>query len=287
VGLLEIIKKAAMFYSHRVLPRIRHIRGTTRISLILKKLALRNQEKISEKEAESIFKEDWDNLILLDACRHDTYEEVMGETDHRYSLGSATPEYISETFSEGDYSDVVYITANPHFYETIFKEKTGRKPEEVFHTVYNTYETDWNEEEGVVLPEPLIRDAKNARKLFPDKKIIVHFMQPHDPFVTSDIKQNPNKPLSPESSVDVDEGHTPEPELAEEGEIDRETVLRHYRENLEYVMDEVEEFVEEMEGKTVITSDHGEMMDENGFYGHPEGFKVKSLRKVPWDVREK
>jgi hypothetical protein len=27
------------------------------------------------------------------------------------------------------------------------------------------------------------------------------------------------------------------------------------------------------------------MMEENGFYGHPEGFKVKSLRKVPWDVR--
>mgnify|MGYP002762996521 CR=1 FL=1 len=282
---MEVIKKAAKFYSHRVLPKIRHIRGTTRISLILKKLALRNQEQVSEDQAESIFKKDWDNLILLDACRHDMYEEVMGETDYRYSLGSATPEYISKTFSEGDYSDVVYITGNPHFYETIFREKTGRKPEEVFHTVYNTYETDWNEKEGVVLPEPLIRDAKNARKLFLDKKIIVHFMQPHDPFLTSEIKQNPNKPLSDESSVEVGEERTPEPGLAEKGKIEKEKVLQHYRENLEYVMNEIEDFVDELEGKTVITSDHGEMMDENGFYGHPEGFKLKSLRKVPWDVR--
>lgn len=63
--------------------------------------------------------------------------------------------------------------------------------------------TDWDEKSGVVRPEPLIRDAKNARKLFPDKKIIVHFMQPHVPFLTSDIEQSPNNPESSQASVEI------------------------------------------------------------------------------------
>jgi hypothetical protein len=280
---MEIHRKPYLFYRHRLYPKLKDYRGFTRIKIWLKKIAAIDLEKIGE-EPESITDKEWDNLIILDAARHDTYEQIEGETDYRISVGSATPEFIEKTFSEGDFSDVVYISGNPHFYPDIFRELTGRDLEETFHEVYNTYETDWNEKEGVVLPEPLVRDAKSAEKLFPDKRKIIHMMQPHVPFVKSKYQQSPNDPISENTDIEVEENPESEIMLAEKGEIPADETKEHYRNNLEYVLPHAKKLAEELDGKTVITSDHGELLDEKGLYGHPPGFKLEKLRKVPWDV---
>lgn len=256
---------------------LRNKRGFWRIKRELTKIMLRG--RIEELEPEPIYEMEWDNLVILDAARGDLYDEVNGETEKRISVGSHSSEFIEKTFSEGDFSDTVYVTANPFFSESKFEEITGRKVSQVFHEVFHTYMTDWNQEEGTVLPESLVRDAKTARKLFPGKKLVVHFMQPHYPFVKSDMTSKGLGPNFEDSGLSVWQ-------RAEIGEYEDEELWTEYRKNLEYVMPHVDELVEHLEGRTVVTADHGNLAGEAGTYGHPRGISVKTLREVPKDVRK-
>lgn len=137
---MKLWRKAYLLYKYEIYPRIDHLRGSNWFLRKLRGLRSQRLDKVGE-DPHSIFeKGEWDNLFLLDDCRVDTFHEVFGESDYRISLGSATPEYIEKTFSEGDFSDIVYVTGNPHFYPDIFEELTGRDVEETFHAVYNTYD---------------------------------------------------------------------------------------------------------------------------------------------------
>ena len=263
------------FYMKNIFYRMRERRGFTRIKMVLDSLAERYAEK-SDRPEFNIFEKDWDNLLILDACRLDLYEEVEGKTDGRTSLGSSTAEFVEKNFSEGDFSDVVYVTGNPHFSKKLFSELTGRDPDKTFHEVFHTYMTDWNEENGTVLPESLIRDSITAKKLFPDKKIVIHFMQPHHPFVNSEIEND-------SAMVGKDKANKIWSRLERE-EFSKEEIWKAYRENLDYILNEIEEFTEDLEGKTAITSDHGNAVGESTFYGHPKEVNTKELREVPWNI---
>lgn len=277
---MNIFSKIYTWYCRHYYRRFPKKKGSWRIKRELAKLASRKNKQI--EEGDSIFEKDldWKNLVILDAARHDLYEEVNGETDSRYTLGSQSTEFIEKTFSEEDYSDVIYITANPFFNEEKFEEITGKKPDEVFHQVFHTYMDKWDEENNTVMPESLVQDAKTAEKLFPDKRKIIHFMQPHYPFINSELADTGINP-------DLDRGEDDFSlwQLAEMGEYDREKLWTAYRENLEYVMPYAEKLVKELSGTTAITADHGNMAGESGLYGHPRGLKLEPLRKVPWDVR--
>ncbi|PSH02158.1 MAG: hypothetical protein BRC26_01975 [Nanohaloarchaea archaeon QH_8_44_6] len=270
------------FYKKKVFPKISHIQGTYRLGVKLSKVAQIGMKKVEESETEGIFEAgEWDNLIILDACRHDLYEEVEGETDFRYTLGSSSSDYMARNFSEGTYDDVVYISANPHIHESQFKNLTGRRPKDVFHTIFHTYQTDWDDNKGTVMPEDIIEDALTAEKLFPDKKKIIHFMQPHHPFLSHEYDVKTEGFPS-----DVTAGDAPENVWthAERGKISSEEIWKGYRKNLEVVLESVEELQKGLGGKTVVTADHGNFVGENGLYAHPEGSKAKVLKKVPWDV---
>jgi hypothetical protein len=273
----KIYRKYCKYYYRRFPDK----KGSWRIKRELAKLASRNEKHVEEEELIFEKEADWKNLIILDAARHDLYEEVNGETGSRYTVGSQSTEFIEKTFSEGDYTDTIYITANPFFNEEKFREITGRKPEDVFHEVFHTYMDKWDDENNTVMPESLVQDAKTAEKLFPEKRKIIHFMQPHYPFVNSDLADTGINP-------DLDRGRKDFSlwQLAEMGDYEREELWQPYRENLELVMPHAEELVEYLPGTTVITADHGNMVGESGLYGHPRGLKLKPLRKVPWDVRK-
>ncbi|GAA0240345.1 hypothetical protein ACFFQF_30560 [Haladaptatus pallidirubidus] len=69
------------------------------------------------------------------------------------------------------------------------------------------------------------------------------------------------------------------------------TVARAYRESLEEVLPHVKRLVDQIEGKTVVTSDHGNLLGEKPHwinfpkksrYGHPDFSTSEPLVKVPW-----
>ena len=56
------------------------------------------------------------------------------------------------------------------------------------------------------------------------------------------------------------------------------------KENLKLVMKEVKKLFDELHGKVVITSDHGNHLGEYRVFGHMKGLRTKQLVKVPWLV---
>ena len=235
-------------------------------------------------EGTAIFEEDWDNLLVLDACRYDMFErrsELPGRLERRRSSGSATTEFLKANIAGRDLRDTVYVTANPQLYrnrETIHAS---------FHHVVDIWkEEGWDEEQGTVLPETVTEHAKRAAREFPHKRLFVHYMQPHYPFV--------------ESATDFDKHHltTREGEnvwsqlLLGELDIGREQVWELYEENLDRALPHIAELMDGLDGKTVVTADHGNMVGERSFplpireWGHPRGTYTDELVTVPWLVFE-
>lgn len=63
--------------------------------------------RIRKNEGELVMNKDWDNLIILDACRHDLYEEMKREKiDKRVTLGSTSKEFIEKNFGDS-HDDIV------------------------------------------------------------------------------------------------------------------------------------------------------------------------------------
>lgn len=207
-------------------------------------------------EAVHVMDEDWDSMIVLDACRADYFQQVadLNKYDNynsRISLGSHSSEWTRRNFQGNTFADTVYVSANPH---------TSLEASDSFHYIYELWETDFDDEIGVVRPD-VVRDvAIEARERFPNKRLIIHFMQPHGPFLGSDIK------VTDESSY-----------------------WQAYKENLEYTLPFVHNIIDAIHEKTVITADHGQaytggVKDLLGIGGHKPRLRFPSLVEVPWAV---
>lgn len=73
----------------------------------------------------SVADADWDNCILLDACRYDAFEAVAGEDwglRPRLAAGSDTGGFLASNYPPGAAEpDLVYVNANPR----VAAEPTG------------------------------------------------------------------------------------------------------------------------------------------------------------------
>ncbi len=209
-----------------------------------------------------IVDENWDNLIILDACRYDVLAEVMGRNiEYRISRGSTTLEWVRENFINDMHNDIVYLTANPW---------VSRVVGNLFHKTISVWQDGWDEELGTVHPKTTTEYAKEAAKRYPEKRLIIHYMQPHAPYI---VKNDlPKRPM---------------PDLAK-GKLNPLDVWAVYKKSLEATLPYVYELIENLQGRTVISSDHGELFGTKvlffTFVGHQWGLRVPELVKVPWVV---
>jgi hypothetical protein len=242
-----------------------------------------------------VVERDWDTLVILDACRADDFDAVVVDQlpsaatrETVRSPASMTREWMEKTFGDRTLGDTVYVSANPWI--------TKVAPES-FHAVHNL----WIEEEGIdesaihqgnvladagvdlvetIPAETVTEFALEMAQRYPDKRLIVHYMQPHAPYVgRSDGTRRDPSEMDPEI-------HLGRPIV--EGTTAVETVRSRYRENLEYVWHHASELVAKLEGKTVVSSDHGDLFGERLYpvplkiYGHPRGVPHPNVRTVPW-----
>lgn len=237
-----------------------------------------------------IMEEDWDNLLLLDACRYDMFEQqnnIPGDLSYRISQGSSTAEFFEENFLDSTHHDTIYITANP---VPRVEEWCRVDVDSVFYKVIDVWDRHWDEEANTVPPQPVFEAIQNARSEHPHKRILGHFIQPHEPFI-GDIGSKMNEfGMTAKDKLTEREFTTREKiwNRLERGEISGEKVWQGYRENLDIVLPHVQRLCNELEGKTVVTSDHGNLVGEFAWplpirkYGHPTGIHTKKLVKVPW-----
>jgi hypothetical protein len=238
----------------------------------------------------SVYEEDWDNLIILDACRYDIFEEEYlgpGQLQMKYSKAPYSPAFFQKNFAEKKCHDLVSITANPH--HRLQLDDTQ------FHSVYHLWKTHWNDEIKNVHPEAVKQVSTTANASHPQKRLMIHFMQPHAPFIGPWGQENIGIHVGNEhcrqdamhGSYDVE--ITDPYSLAAQGEVKRSELERAYRENLNIALESVRELLSLLDGRTVVTADHGELFGERAWpyvskqYQHPP-ILAEKLLQIPWLV---
>lgn len=228
----------------------------------------------------SVFDADWDNLVVLDACRYDAFAaraDLPGRTEARTSKGGVTWEWVKANFAGRTRHDTVYVTANSWY---------QKLREDIDAEIHRLVDLHMGDETGIyhsdrfdiVLPETMTERAIEIADEHPNKRLVVHYIQPHHPFVGE------------RGATRFDNFDTSLYDMMAESDVTAEQVREAYAENLDVVLESVADLLDHLRGKTVVTADHGEMLgDRHDYvpvrdYGHHEGVYNDALTKVPWHV---
>lgn len=261
-----------------------------RNSILYKLIRLLNREN----NGINIFEEEWDNLIILDACRYDIFNIFKDNTSNnallkkKISRGSHTIGFLKENFLQESYDGIVYITANPHV-DLLIKDK--------MYKVISVWKEGWNDKEKTVLPETIYQFTKAALKKYPNKKLIIHFMQPHYPYIghrtdktfgnfkTSILNKKSKIELKHQNTDTINKWYAQKVNST----LDERKLRKLYIRNFQLVLNYVNKLIEILPGKIVVTADHGEALGEKlkkwipiKFYGHKEDLRIKQLIEIPW-----
>ena len=224
---------------------------------------------------------DWDVLVVLDACRYDTFTDrvetgtsdpaLPGDLRQVQSRGSHTVEFLWGNFATRKLHDTVYVTANVQPY--VFREALD------LHHVEHVWVDGFDQEARTVPPETTTDAALACAEQFPRKRLVVHYMQPHYPF-----------PEAPEFEY----GTMAFWDAVAAGAVDvtADQLRGWYETNLDRAVPEVRRLVDSLDGNIVVTADHGNLFGERvgpvpiREWGHPWGLYVEPLVTVPWLVCE-
>ena len=218
--------------------------------------------------------------MVLDASRYDVFKEVnwlSGKLEKAISAGSTTAEWALNTFTDY-YPNVVYVSSVPYISAKIATQEQKKFIGlQHFSLINDVWDWGYDDECGTVVPEVVADAALQAKKEYPGRNIIAHFMQPHCPYIGSPpltlkiwgemIGQVPE--AFPPIKVFFDQGY---------GELLKDA----YKGNLVRVLKVVQEMLLPNFKHVAITADHGEGFGEGGVYGHGEGIREPALIEVPW-----
>jgi hypothetical protein len=244
-------------------------------------------------------------LILLDTCRVDALREVKSEynfirdVESMWSVGGRTPEWIARTFDqdhEAEISQTAYLCANNFVVPILENQRQASndahlklkslrlmptvdlsdlgKIEYLFEFEPPGESGLLGHEQGNTPPRYVTDRAIDVGRDNNYNRIILHYFQPHSPWVANAIKED--RALN--QYEDDWWGY-----LTETG--DKETVWKAYLDDLRYVLDDIELLLNNLDAETVaISADHGEAFGEYGSMGHKTGSLHPKVRKVPWTV---
>ena len=227
---------------------------------------------------------DWDILIILDACRPDYFEKnfknfFAGKYQRVKSSGSNTPAWIRNTFPDY-YENIIYISGNPYISSKIkTKQIIGYCAGEHFYMVDDVFIWGWKKDNEsdieTVFPDEIIRATIKWLQIFPNKKFILHFMQPHSPYVGKTklkigvFKAARNQIISLPCRRYV-------------GMVNHPKLRTAYEDNLKFVLEKIKNnllpFIKDK--RIHITADHSELLGENNIFGHHIDHNF--LKEVPY-----
>lgn len=288
-----------------------------------------NRSGLVDMNRIKVTQENWDYLMILDACRYDYFEQVyrdyfQGELTKRISAGTSTNEWRNNSFP-GNYDDIVYISANPMFSSTL--DVYGYTAGEHFHKVYELWKNGWDKDHGTVLPQTVTQASINIIGNNPNKRFIIHYLQPHEPYLMPEVnsrghnqgdmnnralldypkdyrfagikewllkkllkhlKNNRIITNCPEWFLRQMLGMPPRYAMDAVRRKYGKTMLRKaYRKNLRYVLEQTAILLKYLSGRIIITSDHGELLGEKRCYAHQPNSANPILTEIPWLVIQK
>jgi len=224
----------------------------------------------------NVYEREWDVLVVLDACRADSLRsvapefDVIGDVETVWSVGSSSSEWLENTFhGHPETGRTVMVTGNTW---------TDRYLDaDAFAALDEVWKYAWDDDVGTVPPEAVTdRAVALARERDPDR-LVVHYMQPHHPFVPDPLPGDAGMARTGDHSSPASPWI-----LLRRGDVTVERVRDAYEATLRYVLPEVETLVENVDGRVAVTADHGNLFGEWGLYGHPMHTPVPAVLQVPW-----
>ena len=264
-------------------------------------------EKVdSPSQKELIHQRDWDILIILDACRYDAYvmsnaKKIGGRIGYAWSPASITPHWVMRTWLNGDWKDILYISGNIFINKSLGPIKHLHRLfrydlSDTFLDIIEVWRRGVDKSLHTVPPWRMYQAYKMAKvkmrikgkRLGRDYKMVIHFIQPHTPFITfkrlNDLIYRLDDEIGRED-IGLGFEYLFIPYLRkhlDKKELDR-LIWRGYMENLNIALKYVNKIVEDYDGKIVITADHGELLGEYNSYFHFD-IEAPQLRLVPYHI---
>ncbi|SFS88737.1 hypothetical protein [Halostagnicola kamekurae] len=184
--------------------------------------------------------------------------------------------------------------------------------------VFDVWKSGWDDDLGTVPPESLAEAFhENSAAVERADRTVLHYMQPHAPYLSrgkgqklKQIQKGIRRQEEAENTPEGDSGalsslgdsirpkvesRLEDSELAQKAglwlELDpaelvrngtRDAALELYEENLRIALESVSELIPELDGKVIVTADHGEAFGEEGVWEHHIETHIPPLMEVPW-----
>jgi len=247
----------------------------------------------------------WKYLALLDASRYDYFKEVYkpfiknGKLSLAESNTLSTPEWLQKNFKNRDCSDIIYLNTVIKFDHWL--------PNHNFFKVIHIWDLGWSNTLGTIHPLEVNKWFYKMHKEYPNKRFILHYMQPHGPHITIGGQPTETKeqhvvgerhiPKKKRFIRDFISGHLSEtqawtikkylniksgiPLEAYYREFGKDGVIEVYKNEIKLGLEYVTKAMKESKGKWLITADHGVTVGEKGRFGLCY-INTKEVREVPW-----
>jgi len=206
-------------------------------------------------QRELIEKDNFDSLIILDALRFDIFQQLYQKYLPSGRLLKVKAGISWVNVFPIRFRNSVLFTANPHASLNRFDKK------------FDLWRTNWNTSLGTVPPWEVNREVLNYEGK--ERKFIV-YLQPHGPWIGR-VKlfrsSSENRGLGQDVSLREEFKKNP---------------VELYTSNLRLVLKYLAALLESLEGRIVVTTDHGECLGEEGKYLHTPMWDHPIIKNVPW-----
>lgn len=239
--------------------------GFTRLLNLSRAVLLDSMAYLSSNlsQRKLIEQEEWDYLIVLDGCSYEYFERlnrIPGKLSCVISPATGTGMWAMRTWTR--HYDAVYISANPHINSSGYAPVPNSGYMRIFDpSNFRRIIDVWNNKLWL-MPEKV--NSYTISNMYPH--MIIHYLQPHAPFIG-----DPKLPLGGPESVR---------NWLAKNNLGVEYYRRGYESNLEIVLKAIKSLLPYLDGKVVITADHGYWDGSSGKFCH-EGYG-SYLQRVPW-----
>jgi hypothetical protein len=224
----------------------------------------------------NVFDRAWDVLVVLDGCRADLLQSVADDTDvfeevtSMRSVGSSSSEWLENTFSgHPETGRTVMVTGNTWTDRYLHPD--------AFAALDEVWKYAWDEDRDTVPAWAVTDRAIAMAQAREPGRLVVHYMQPHHPFVADPIDGDEGLARTSDHSTTANPWA-----MLRQGEVTTDRVWSAYEATLRHVLSAVATLIQNVDGRVAITADHGNLFGEWGLYGHPMHTPVPALLEVPW-----
>jgi len=231
-------------------------------------------------------RDDWDILVVMDATRVDLAQETLDEpVKSVWSNASTSIDWIERHFADAyqdDWEDAAYITANPFAQNDSESARSADLDEKPLGAFEPVYADRWTKEPvGTTPPEAVTERAVTTWGQTDVDRMIVHYMQPHQPFRSRPDWETVYSNLE-NLTTELNQGGPDIWARVRDGEMPKAEAWDAYKDNLWWVWCNIHtDLIPNVSGQVLVTADHGNALGEFGAWGHHGGMMNPHTRKVP------